>query len=366
MEYNSKTIEFAKKLISFNTTNPPGNQTHCPEWIENLLKEHQIDTRIIEHDGTRNIIAELDFGPGKTLCICGHWDVTHANEPEWESDPFKAIEKDGNIYGRGIADMKGSLAATLSCVLNIKKHNPNITGKILFIAFGDEETGSERGAKRIIDDIADELDYIIIGEPTNMNPKIARRGTILLNLKVFNSEIDASDALHKIINSLSEVNKVNMHYEEPEEFCSIKSKIINSEEIPRDTTPDQVELSIDVRHMKLNTLDDILNKISTSLDRLGAIYKIQATLVTQPYNTKEGKLLETAINSIIQTTGRMPTVETNDASSDARFFAKKGLEIIELGVNDSTIHMPNENCSIKELENIEKIYYKLITSLLGN
>ena len=126
-------------------------------------------------------------------------------------------------------------------------------------------------------------------------------------------------------------------------------------------TPDQVELSIDVRHMKKNTLDDVLNKISTKLDRMGAIYKIQGTLVTQPYKTKEGLLIERAINSIIKTTGRMPTLETNDASSDARFFAKKGLEIIELGVDDSTIHLPNESCSIKELQDIEKIYYEPVS-----
>ena len=364
MEKTPRALEIAKKLIAFDTTNPPGNQNQCPEWIESLLKKAGISAKTIDCGGVKSVIAEMDFGPGKTICICGHWDVAQADESEWKvTKPFSPKEMAGMLYGRGAADMKGSLSAMLSVLLNIKE-TKDLRGKLVFIAFGDEEAGSERGAKKILETLID-FDYILIGEPTNMKPKIARKGAILLNLKVFNSKIDAAEIMDSIISSLSDINRINVNYEEPDEFCSIKSKIVNSGEIDRKMTPDEVELSIDMRHMKPDALDTILGRISDKLDRMGAIYKIQGTLVTQPYNIKEGELLEVAKRAIHEATGRIPTTETNDASSDARFFAKKGLEVIELGLDDSTIHAPDEHCSIEDLNKLEIIYHKIITGLLS-
>jgi acetylornithine deacetylase/succinyl-diaminopimelate desuccinylase family protein len=167
--------ELLKELVAFDTSNPPGNEMACAEWIAGLLKPRGFDARVVPSSETRgSLVASWKKGKGgKKLVLNGHIDVVPVGE-NWDTPPFIATEKNGRIYGRGTADMKGGVAAMIAAALNFVQRE--FTGELVLNFVADEERINLGTLASL--PYTDGADYVVIGEPTMMNLNIAHRGTI--------------------------------------------------------------------------------------------------------------------------------------------------------------------------------------------
>ena len=378
MHQRSQVLQLTEQLVEIDSTTP--NDNGCQLVIANRLKAIGFEIRHLKFGDVDNIWAEHGTD-GPIFCFAGHTDVVPAgNEESWTHPPFQPTVIDGCLYGRGTADMKGALAAMVIAAENFVNSNPNHQGKLAFLITSDEEGPAIDGTIRVIKWLRDNetiVDWCLVGEPTSSTHcgdviKNGRRGSLSCHMICHGVQghvaypEKAINPIHAVLSALSELT--NTEWDKGNEYFPATSMQISNFQSGTGATnviPGSAEISFNFRFSTEVTAYELKNKVVSIFEKHNLTYSLDWNLSGEPFLTHEGVLVEVTKESIFSVTGIKPTLSTSGGTSDGRFIAPLGTQVIELGPINSSIHKIDEHVLIEDLDILSKIYTKIITRLLS-
>ena len=317
---------------------------------------------------------------GPLLVFAGHTDVVPPGDTEqWESDPFVATEVGSDLVGRGTADMKASLAAMVVACENFVSAHPDHTGRIGFLITSDEEGPAKDGTVRVMDTLKDrgeQIDWCVVGEPSSTLElgdlvKNGRRGSLNARLVIHGKQGHiayphlADNPIHRAMPTLNAL--VAEPWDQGNDFfdpTSLQISTIRAGQGVTNVIPGSVEVLFNLRFSTEVTADEIRERCEAILDQGGLTYDIEWSLSGEPFLTEPGALLNAVTGSIEATTGRVPEVSTGGGTSDGRFIAPSGAQVVEVGHVNETIHQINERVKLADIPRLTKIYEGILERLL--
>jgi len=373
----SATLELAKQLIQLPSITP--EDKGCQEIIAQRLGKLGFSIEMMPFGDVSNLWAVIGTD-GPLFVFAGHTDVVPTGPlEEWLSPPFTPTEQDGFLVGRGAADMKGSLAAMVTATERLLQNN-KIKGRLAFLITSDEEGVAVNGTTKVIDELRSRginIDYCLIGEPSSTDKlgdtiKIGRRGSLngRLLVKGVQGHIAyphlASNPIHNALPALNALTQ--MQWDAGNDSfppSSFQISNIHAGTGASNVIPETLEVDFNLRYS--TELDEgvIKQRITQCLDSEELEYEIDWNLSGEPFLTSAGRLIDVTCASIKRITGLTTERSTSGGTSDGRFIAPTGAEVVELGPCNSTIHKLNERVAIEELEQLSKIYQTIIEEMLG-
>ena len=358
-------IELFKKLLEFKSITP--SDAGAMEFIKHYLND--FDVIETEKEGVKNIFLYKKFSKGEHLCFAGHIDVVPPGIG-WHTDPFKPVEKNGFIYARGAQDMKSGVAAFLYALKNTK----NFKGTLSALITSDEEGDAIWGSKYMLEILKNKNllpDYAIVAEPTcekifGDTIKIGRRGSINGILKKTGKQGHAAypeksiNPIHKVSQVLHKIAGVNL--DNGDEYFAPSKLIITDIRAGMEVTnvtPGELKIMFNIRNNTHTNKEKIKKFIHQYFKDMN--YSLKLTQSAEPFITNpDTKVVEILNNSIKKITNITPKYSTAGGTSDARFFAKEGVKVVEFGVKNDTIHAPNERTTKEEVQKLSKIFENVI------
>lgn len=314
------------------------------------------------------------------FCFAGHTDVVPSGPPEaWDSDPFQPEIRDGLLYGRGTADMKGSIAAfTVACENFVREH-PQHKGSIAFLITSDEEGPSINGTVKVVETLEarnEKIDWCLVGEPsstTNVGDVIknGRRGSLNGKLRILGQQGHvayphmAENPIHWVVSAMAELSTTE--WDQGNEFFPPTTFQISNVHAGTGATnviPGHVDLLFNFRFSTEVTAEALKQHVEATLQRHQLRYELQWTLSGLPFLTPCGALVSAGTDAIRTVTGTETTLSTTGGTSDGRFIAPTGAQVMELGPLNKTIHQVNECVSVDDLDALTLIYQKILENLL--
>ncbi|MFM4702589.1 succinyl-diaminopimelate desuccinylase [Aeromonas bivalvium] len=373
----SDVIALAKDLIRRPSVTPldEGCQTLMAERLARL--GFVIEPMVFED--TTNLWARRG-SEGPLFCFAGHTDVVPAGPlDKWHTPPFEPTIKDGVLYGRGAADMKGSLAAMVVATERFVAAHPDHSGSIAFLITSDEEGPFINGTTRVIDTLEarnEKIRWCIVGEPSSTTEvgdvvKNGRRGSITGDLLVRGVQGHvayphlADNPIHKAAPALSELAATV--WDEGNAFfppTSFQIANIQGGTGASNVIPGELHVQFNFRFSTELTDLAIRERVEALLDKHGLDFDLKWTLSGQPFLTDTGALLEATVAAVAEVNGQRPALLTTGGTSDGRFIAPTGAEVIELGPVNATIHKVNECVKAGDLDLLADMYQGVLTRLL--
>ena len=316
------------------------------------------------------------------LCFAGHTDVVPEGPlDQWETPPYEPTLVDGNIRGRGAADMKGSLAAMLTACERFVAEHPDHSGQLAWLITADEEGIATDGTVKVIEWLSARdttIDYCIVGEPSSTRVlgdviKNGRRGSINMKLTVKGKQGHvayphlATNPIHTLAPALTELTST--HWDEGNDFfpaTSLQVTNVNAGEGATNVIPGTCEVVFNIRFNTEQTPEQIENKILEILDRHELVYDIDFALSGLPFLTKPGALVNAAQAAIKDVQNIDAELSTSGGTSDGRFIAPTGAQVLELGPINASIHQVNEEVSAQDLDRLSEIYEGMLSRLIGS
>lgn len=373
-----KTIELTKALINRRSVTP--EDAGCQDLMADILEPLGFTIEDMTFDDTKNIWARKGT-EDPVFCFAGHTDVVPSGpEDAWQTPPFEATEKDGFIHGRGAADMKGSLAAMLVATENFVKATPNHKGSIAFLITSDEEGPFINGTTRVIDTLEarnEKITWCLVGEPSSTEKlgdivKNGRRGSLTGNLTVKGIQGHvayphlAKNPIHTSAAAFAEL--ANTVWDEGNASfppTSFQISNINGGTGAGNVIPGELNVCFNFRFSTEVTDQELIERCTAILDAHKVEYEIKWTYNGQPFLTDSGDLVEATQQAIAHCTGRDTTLSTAGGTSDGRFIAPTGAQVIELGPVNATIHKIDECVKMSDLECLTDVYQDILQRLLG-
>lgn len=318
---------------------------------------------------------------GPLVCFAGHTDVVPTGpESNWDNPPFEPAIIDGMLHGRGAADMKGSLAAFLVATENFVKKHPNHKGSIAYLITSDEEGPAKNGTVKVVETLEarnEKIDMCIVGEPSSTSAvgdtvKNGRRGSLGCVLKVHGKQGHvayphlAENPVHTAAPALAEL--AAEHWDEGNDFfpaTSFQISNINAGTGATNVIPGELEVVFNFRFSTELTAEILQQRTEAILDKHGLKYDIEWNLSGQPFLTDCGPLVDASVQAIKEITGRDTELSTAGGTSDGRFIAPTGAQVLELGPINATIHQVNEHVSADDLNTLTTIYERMLELLLA-
>ena len=358
-------IELFKKLVSTKSETP--DDGGLLDFITEYLSDYEAVR--IDSNGVKNLFLYKKFGEGEHLCFAGHVDVVPAGEG-WSTPPYEAVEKDGYIYGRGTQDMKSGVAAFVQAL----KEAENFEGTLSLLLTSDEEGEATDGTIKVLEYLKEKEmlpDVCVVAEPTCEEIfgdaiKVGRRGSIngYLTLKGKQGHAaypeKAINPIHQIAKPLAVMAGVDLDNGD-EHFSPSKFVItdIRSGMQVTNVTPNELKMMFNVRNNTKTTQKEITMFVAKHMD--GLDYELRLTQGSYPFKTDTDTKLVRMIDSAIENvTGISPKHSTAGGTSDARFISAFGVDVIEFGVKNDSIHSINERTTKKEVEDLYKVFATLI------
>ncbi len=373
----SRTLDLTKNLINRKTVTP--EDAGCQELMVNILKPLGFRIEDLTFADTKNIWARK--GTAEPLfCFAGHTDVVPSGpEQNWQTPPFEATEKNGYVHGRGAADMKGSLAAMLVATENFVKTNPQHKGSIAFLITSDEEGPFINGTTKVIDTLEarnEKITWCLVGEPSSTNEvgdivKNGRRGSLTGDLLVKGIQGHvayphlARNPIHESTLALAEL--ANTHWDNGNSSfppTSFQISNINGGTGAGNVIPGELKICFNFRFSTEVTDQQLITRVTSVLDAHKLDYDINWTFNGQPFLTNSGELVQATQQAIKNCTGRETLLSTAGGTSDGRFIAPTGAQVIELGPVNATIHKIDECVKIDDLDTLANIYQDILKRLL--
>ncbi|WP_281557130.1 succinyl-diaminopimelate desuccinylase [Thalassomonas sp. RHCl1] len=372
-------IELTKTLISRESVTP--NDAGCQQLMaERLHALGFANETMVFHDTTNLWSRRGNTDP--VFCFAGHTDVVPAGElAQWHTPPFEPVIKGDLLYGRGAADMKGSLAAMVIATERFVRDYPDHQGSIAYLITSDEEGPFINGTTKVIDTLEarnEKITYCIVGEPSSSAQiadvvKNGRRGSISGELVIrgkqghvaYPEHVD--NPIHQAMPALAELSE--SHWDDGNDYfpeTSFQLTNIQSGTGATNVVPGQLTAWFNLRFSTELDFDRIMEKVNAILTRYQLDYDIKWTFNGKPFITKPGALLDAVTAAIKATTGREPELSTSGGTSDGRFIAPTGAEVIELGPLNATIHQVNECVSCRDLKQLTEIYYQTLVNVLAS
>lgn len=372
-------ISLTKTLISKASVTP--EDAGCQILMKSMLEKLGFNNETMVFEDTTNLWARRG-NKKPVFCFAGHTDVVPAgNLTDWHTPPFEPTIKDGMLYGRGAADMKGSLAAMLVATERFVNDYPDHNGSIAYLITSDEEGPFINGTTKVIDTLEardEKIDYCIVGEPSSTNSigdivKNGRRGSISGELIIRGKQGHVAypdhviNPIHQAMAALAELS--NYHWDTGNDYfpaTSFQLTNIHSGTGATNVVPGTLTALFNLRYSTELTDEIIVQKVLSILDKHQLDYQIKWTYNGKPFITEPGLLLDAATKAIKQVTGRDTELSTSGGTSDGRFIAPTGADVIELGPCNATIHQINESVKCDDLITLADIYYHCLVKVLTN
>lgn len=374
----SPTLQLATDLIRCRSVTPADDG--CQQMMTKRLEAIGFKVEHLRFDDVDNFWA-VRGESGPILAFAGHTDVVPTGpEQQWTNPPFEPRIIDGMLHGRGAADMKGSLASmVVACESFVAKH-PDHSGRIAFLITSDEEGPSINGTVKVVEWLEannTKITWCIVGEPSSTKLvgdviKNGRRGSLggILTVKGIQGHVAyphlADNPIHKLAPALTEL--AAEHWDDGNEFfpaTSFQVSNINGGTGATNVIPGTVEVVFNFRFSTELTDAILRERTEAILNKHGLNYDITWTLSGQPFLTPRGDLVNAVIAAIKSETGRDAELSTSGGTSDGRFIAPTGAQVVELGPINATIHKVNECISAADLETLTGIYEKALENLLA-
>ncbi|CEA01151.1 succinyl-diaminopimelate desuccinylase [Pseudomonas saudimassiliensis] len=373
----SPTLALACELIARDSTTP--DDAGCQQLIGARLAACGFTLESMRFGDVDNLWARRG-SESPVLCFAGHTDVVPCGPLEqWDTAPFAPVIRDGMLHGRGAADMKGSLAAMVVAVEEFVTACPDHRGSIAFLITSDEEGPATEGTVKVVETLVErgeQVDWCIVGEPSSTElvgdvVKNGRRGSLNARLLVRGKQGHvayphlARNPIHLAAPALAELAAET--WDQGNAFfppTSFQISNIHAGTGATNVVPGHLEALINFRFSTESTVEGLQQRVCDILDRHGLDYELEWTLSGLPFLTEPGELLDGVAAAIRQVTGRDTQPSTSGGTSDGRFIATMGTQVVELGPVNATIHQLNEHISIADLETLTAIYQATLQRLL--
>ncbi|WP_386694880.1 succinyl-diaminopimelate desuccinylase [Lonepinella sp. MS14435] len=370
-------LSLAQNLIRRPSISP--DDQGCQQVIAERLEKLGFSIEWLPFNDTLNLWAKHG-STAPIVAFAGHTDVVPAgDESQWTYPPFAAEVVGDMLYGRGAADMKGSLAAMVVAVEDYVKVNPNHQGTIALLITSDEEATAKDGTVRVVETLmarGENIDYCLVGEPSSSKTlgdivKNGRRGSITGNLYIQGIQGHvayphlAENPVHKAVPFLQELT--TYQWDNGNEFfppTSLQIANIQAGTGSNNVIPGELFVQFNLRYCTEVTDDSIKNKVAEMLAKYGLKYRIEWNLSGKPFLTKPNKLVKAVVEALEKIVNISPQLDTGGGTSDARFIALMGGEVVELGPLNATIHKVDECVSVMDLAILGKVYKSILEKLL--
>jgi succinyl-diaminopimelate desuccinylase len=375
----SKTLELAKDLVSRQSVTP--EDAGCQQVMADRLAAIGFTNEHMRFDDVDNLWSRRG-NEGPLFCFAGHTDVVPTGPiGDWMYHPFEPAEANGLLYGRGAADMKGSLAAMIVATERFVELHPDHKGSIAFLITSDEEGPSINGTVKVVEALEarqEKMDYCLVGEPSSTNMvgdvvKNGRRGSLNATLIVKGVQGHvayphlAKNPIHLAAPAIAELS--TEVWDEGNEFfppTTFQISNINAGTGATNVIPGQVEIVFNFRFSTQLTPDDIKQRTEAILQKHELDYDIQWSLSGNPFLTGSGELVEATQQAIKSVMKFETELSTDGGTSDGRFIAPTGAQVLELGPINETIHKVDECVSIAALDQLTEMYYQVLRNLLAS
>jgi len=370
------TLVLTESLIARRSLTP--DDAGCCELIGARLAKAGFKLEYLNAEGVTNLWATRgDAGP--LVVLAGHTDIVPSGPREaWNTDPFAPSRVDGYLYGRGAADMKSGLAAMV-CAVERLLARARPRGTIAFLVTSDEEGPCRFGTRYVAEKLRErgiKPDYAIVGEATAAEQLgdrmvVGRRGSLGCDLTVHGKQghvaypLKADNPIHRLAPALAELmalrwDEGNAHFPP----TSFQVSNIRSGTGANNVIPGSAEVIFNFRYSTASTADALRARVTTVLDKHLPKYEARWWHTGEPYYTGTGPLVDAATAAIGEVTGLTPALFTGGGTSDGRFLAPLGAQVVEIGPVNATIHQVNERVRIADLERLSRIYERLLERLL--
>jgi succinyl-diaminopimelate desuccinylase len=373
----NETLELAKALIARRSVTP--EDAGCQQLIIDRLVPLGFKAEVFKCGEVVNLL--IRHGTAKPLVVlAGHTDVVPAGPIEkWHSDPFEPTIRDGNLYGRGAADMKTSIAAFVIAAERFVAANPSHRGSVALLITSDEEGPSVDGTVRVVEALkarGETIDYCIVGEPSSVHVfgdtiKNGRRGSLTGRLVVHGVQGHvaypqrAKNPVHLVAPALAEI--ATTEWDRGNEFFPPTTWQISNFHAgtgAQNIIPGSAQVDFNFRFSTASTPEGLKARVAEILDRHGLEYDLEWTLGGKPFLTQRGRLVETLTRAVEKVSGVTPEINCTGGTSDGRFIIDICPEVAEFGPVNRSIHKVNEAVALEEIEPLAEVYRVAVEDLL--
>jgi len=374
----SRTLDLTCQLLSRASVTPADEG--CQELLIRRLDACGFQIERLRYGSVDNFWARHGSA-GPVLCFAGHTDVVPTGPlEEWRTPPFEPTLLDGVLYGRGAADMKSGLAAMVTASEAFIASHPAHQGTLAFLITSDEEGPSVDGTKRVVETLQQRqqhIDWCVVGEPSSEvvlgdTIKIGRRGSLSGRLTVHGVQGHvayphlAENPVHTLAPALAELTRRvwdegNEHFE-PTTF---QVSNLNAGTGAPNVIPGELKARFNLRYSPVQTLDGLKLAVEGILRRHGVRYSLEWYVSGEPFYTPRGQLSDAVCAAVEEVSGRAPRLSTGGGTSDGRFIATLGAQVVELGVVNASIHKVNEHVRAADVDALQGMYEAILRRLLG-
>ena len=374
----SQAIELTQNLLARRSVTP--SDEGCQALLAQRLAAAGFVIESLPFGNVENLWARRGRA-APLFCFAGHTDVVPTGPlEEWQSDPFVPAIRDGLLYGRGAADMKSGLAAMVTATEEFVAQCPDHHGSIAFLITSDEEGPSVDGTRRVAEVLrqrGERIDWCIVGEPSSEvsigdTIKVGRRGSLSGRLTVHGVQGHvaypqlAENPVHAFAPALAELtgrewDRGTEHFQ-PTTF---QVSNLNAGTGAPNVIPGELKARFNLRYSPVQTLEKLKATVEEILRRHGVRYTLEWFVSGEPFYTRPGVLSAAVGDAVAAVTGVLPKLSTGGGTSDGRFLAPLGAEVVELGVVNATIHKVNECVRVADVDALHRMYFNALQRLLG-
>ncbi|MBF0285144.1 MAG: succinyl-diaminopimelate desuccinylase [Magnetococcales bacterium] len=371
-------VTLAQELIRRPSVTP--RDEGCQEILISRLEDLGFTVYRLKFGVVENFYARLG-GVGRHFCFAGHTDVVPSGDAKrWTAAPFGGEIRDGVLFGRGVADMKGGVAAMTAAVERFLAERPTFKneGSLSFLITGDEEAEAVDGTVKVLEWMerrGERIDCCLVGEPTSSERvgdvvKVGRRGS--LNGEIVVQGIQghvahphrARNPIHQALPVLAEA--AALAFDQGDAFfpaSCLQFTNLHAGEGVNNVIPGELRARFNVRHGPASSAADMIAQLRALLDRAGLEYTLESQVSGDPFLTPGGFLLEAVQEAVRDVTALTPESSTSGGTSDARFIAKICPQTVELGLLGQTIHQVDERCPVADLHRLTEMYLRVLHRL---
>jgi succinyl-diaminopimelate desuccinylase len=374
----SQTLELTQNLMARRSVTPADEG--CQAVMTGRLAALGFKIEPLRYGNVENFWATHGSG-GPVFCFAGHTDVVPTGPlEEWRTDPFVPTIRDGVLYGRGAADMKSGLAAMVTSTEEFVRAHPKHKGTIAFLITSDEEGPSVDGTKRVAEMLAgrrERIDWCVVGEPSSEGVvgdtiKVGRRGSFSGRLTVHGVQGHvaypqlAENPVHTLAPALAELTSRvwdnGTEYFQPTTF---QVSNLNAGTGAPNVIPGELKARFNLRYSPAQTQEGLKEIVEGILRKHGVRYTLEWYVSGEPFYTPPGDLSDAVGAAVEEVTGSRPKLSTGGGTSDGRFIAPLGAQVVELGVINASIHKVNESVRVADIDALHRIYVGVMRKLLA-
>ncbi|MGB5166638.1 MAG: succinyl-diaminopimelate desuccinylase [Woeseiaceae bacterium] len=351
----------------------------CQQLMSERLQRLGFACETLQYNDVTNLWARRG-SDGPVLCFAGHTDVVPAGDlNEWHTDPFEPVFKDDMLYARGSADMKSGLAAMLVAVEAYLAENPQPAGSIAFLITSDEEGRARDGTLKVMQELMrrdEHIDWCLLGEPSSQDVlgdvvRVGRRGSMsgMLTVKGVQGHVAypqlADNPIRRFAPLLAELHSIE--WDQGNEFfppTSFQVVDLQSGIGAPNVTPAELTARFNFRYSTEWDHEGLQARVHEIFDRHDINYDLQWHLSGKPFLTRPGALISAVSDAVEEETGTKPELSTGGGTSDGRFISPAGVDVVELGPVNASIHKVNERVKVEDVVHLTHIYQRILEKLL--